>query len=156
MVQLSATRCSCTTILWVNLVSFAAITLRVASQRVFIVIVVYSVIDSARKRLDTPSYSEHIIDCKTTTKLRSPMIRYNHRYMCLNIAVIRYFQLTPYVMVLKACMYCVGMHTYIHTYIHTSFFIFTECVISKFAYVRIAFPYFSFIYQNPYFLLFFV
>jgi hypothetical protein len=35
--------------------SFAAITLCVASQRVFI-FVVYFVIDSVRKRLDTPSY----------------------------------------------------------------------------------------------------
>jgi len=35
-------------------VSFVAITLRVASQRVFI-IVVYLVMDSLRKRLDTPS-----------------------------------------------------------------------------------------------------
>jgi hypothetical protein len=45
-------------------VSFAAITLCVASQRVFIVVVVvvvvvdvYFVIDSVRKRLDTPSYT---------------------------------------------------------------------------------------------------
>jgi uncharacterized membrane protein len=39
-------------------VSFAAITLCVASQRVFIIIVlVYFVIDSVRKVLDTPSYS---------------------------------------------------------------------------------------------------
>jgi uncharacterized protein HemY len=43
-------------------VSFAAITLCVASQRVFIVVVVvvvvvvYFVIDSVRKLLDTPSY----------------------------------------------------------------------------------------------------
>jgi len=37
-------------------VSFAAITLYVASQRVFIVISVYFVIDSVRKVLDTPSY----------------------------------------------------------------------------------------------------
>jgi hypothetical protein len=37
-------------------VSFAAITLGVASQRVFIVIVVYFIIDSVRKLLDTPSY----------------------------------------------------------------------------------------------------
>jgi hypothetical protein len=36
-------------------VRFAAITLCVASQRVFIV-VVYFVIDSVRKLLDTPSY----------------------------------------------------------------------------------------------------
>jgi hypothetical protein len=34
IVQLSATRCSCIGILWVSLVSFAAITLCVASQRV--------------------------------------------------------------------------------------------------------------------------
>jgi len=38
-------------------VSFAAITLCVASQRVFIVVVVvYFVIDSVRKLLDIPSY----------------------------------------------------------------------------------------------------
>jgi predicted transcriptional regulator len=37
-------------------VSFAAITLCVASQRVFIVVSVYIVIDSVRKLLDTPSY----------------------------------------------------------------------------------------------------
>jgi len=43
-------------ILWVSLVSFAAITLCVASQRGFIV-VVYFVIDSVRKLLDTPSYT---------------------------------------------------------------------------------------------------
>jgi hypothetical protein len=36
-------------------VSFAAITLYVASQRAFIIIV-YFVIDSVRKLLDTPSY----------------------------------------------------------------------------------------------------
>jgi hypothetical protein len=55
MVQLSTTSCSFNAILWVSLVSFAAITLCVASQRVFIVIV-YFVIDSVRKILDTPSY----------------------------------------------------------------------------------------------------
>jgi hypothetical protein len=37
-------------------VSFAAINLCVASQRVFIVVSVYFVIDSVRKLLDTPSY----------------------------------------------------------------------------------------------------
>jgi hypothetical protein len=37
-------------------VSFAAITLCVASQQVFIVTVVYFVIDSVWKLLDTPSY----------------------------------------------------------------------------------------------------
>jgi hypothetical protein len=55
MVQLCATRCSCIAIFWVSLVSFAAITLCVASQRVF-VIVVYFFMDSVRKLLDTPSY----------------------------------------------------------------------------------------------------
>jgi hypothetical protein len=55
MVQLSATRCSCIAILYVSLVSFASITLCVASQRVFIV-VVYFVSDSVRKLLDTSSY----------------------------------------------------------------------------------------------------
>jgi hypothetical protein len=37
-------------------VSFAAITLRFASQRVFIIVVAYFVIESVRKLLDTPSY----------------------------------------------------------------------------------------------------
>jgi hypothetical protein len=57
MVQLSDTRCSCIAILRVSLVSFATITLRVASQQVFIVVVVYFVIESVRKVLDTPSYT---------------------------------------------------------------------------------------------------
>jgi len=43
MVQLSATTCSCIAILWVSLVSFAAITLCVFSQQVFIVVSVYFV-----------------------------------------------------------------------------------------------------------------
>jgi hypothetical protein len=58
MVQLSAIRCSCTDILRVSPMSFAAITLCVASQRVFIVVAVYFVIESVRKLLDTPSYNE--------------------------------------------------------------------------------------------------
>jgi hypothetical protein len=37
-------------------VRFAAITIYVASQRAFFVAVVYFVIDSVRKLLDTPSY----------------------------------------------------------------------------------------------------
>jgi hypothetical protein len=37
MVKLSATSCSCISISWVSLVSFAAITLCIASQRVVIV-----------------------------------------------------------------------------------------------------------------------
>jgi hypothetical protein len=50
MVHLSATRCSCIAILWVSPVCFAAITLYVASQRVFIVVSVYFVIGSVRSR----------------------------------------------------------------------------------------------------------
>jgi hypothetical protein len=38
-------------------VSFAAITLCIASQRVFIIIVVYFVIGSVRKLFDTPLYN---------------------------------------------------------------------------------------------------
>jgi hypothetical protein len=57
MVQVSATSCSCIVILWYSLVTFDAITLLIALQRVFIVIVaVYFFIDSVRKLLDTPSY----------------------------------------------------------------------------------------------------
>jgi hypothetical protein len=56
MVQLSATRCSYIAILWVSLVSFAAITTCIASQQVFIVVSLYFVNDSIRKLLDTPSY----------------------------------------------------------------------------------------------------
>jgi hypothetical protein len=55
VVQLSATGCSCIAISWVSPVSFSAITLCVASQRVFIVDV-YFFIDSVRKLLDTHSY----------------------------------------------------------------------------------------------------
>jgi hypothetical protein len=39
MVQLPATSCSCIAILWASVVNFAAITLCVASQRVFIVVI---------------------------------------------------------------------------------------------------------------------
>jgi hypothetical protein len=48
--------CSFIAILWVSPVSFAAITLCVASQRVTPKVSVYFVIDSIRKLLDTPSY----------------------------------------------------------------------------------------------------
>jgi hypothetical protein len=40
MVKFSATTCSCIAMLWVSLVSFAATTICVASQRVFIVAVI--------------------------------------------------------------------------------------------------------------------
>jgi hypothetical protein len=52
IVQISVTRCTCIAIF--ESVSFAAITLCVASQQVFVV--VYFVINSVRKLLDTPSY----------------------------------------------------------------------------------------------------
>jgi hypothetical protein len=61
MVQLSATRCSCIAILWVSLASFSAITLYVASQRVFIFVSIYFFIGSVRKLLDTASYSEDLM-----------------------------------------------------------------------------------------------
>jgi hypothetical protein len=60
MVQLSATRCSCTAILYVSIVCFAAITVCVASQRVFIGVVVCIVMDEVRKLLDTPSHVKDI------------------------------------------------------------------------------------------------
>jgi hypothetical protein len=47
-------------------VSFAATTLRVASQRVFIDVSVYFVIDSVRKLLDTSSY----------IKFKSPLFKH--------------------------------------------------------------------------------
>jgi hypothetical protein len=56
IVELSATSCSWVVILWVSLVSFAAITLCVTSQRVFVVVVVYFDIGSVPKLLDIPSY----------------------------------------------------------------------------------------------------
>jgi hypothetical protein len=57
MVQLSATSCSCISILWVSIVSVAAITLYVTSHRVFFVVSVYFVTDSVRKLLDIPSHT---------------------------------------------------------------------------------------------------
>jgi hypothetical protein len=64
----AVTSCSCIAILWVSLVRFVAITLCVASQRVFIIIIiiiviiiiVYFVIDSVRKLLVTPSYYSNL------------------------------------------------------------------------------------------------
>jgi hypothetical protein len=56
-VQLSAARYSYIAILWVSLVGFAAVTLCIASQRMFIVVSVYFISNSVRKRLDTTSYA---------------------------------------------------------------------------------------------------
>jgi hypothetical protein len=57
MVQLFATRCSYIVVLWVSQVSFTAMILCVASHQVFIivVIVIYFIINSVWKLLDTPS-----------------------------------------------------------------------------------------------------
>jgi hypothetical protein len=55
MVQLSAATCTYITILWVSLVIFPAITLYVAS---WVFVVVYFIIDSIWKLLDTPLYKE--------------------------------------------------------------------------------------------------
>jgi uncharacterized membrane protein len=41
--------------------SFAAMTLCVASQRVFIIVVIYFVIDSVRKLLNTSSYDKSVL-----------------------------------------------------------------------------------------------
>jgi len=65
MVQFFATRRSCITILCVSLLSFAAIILCVASQRVTPNLNVCIFIDSVRELLDTPSYI-----CRTWKRIR--------------------------------------------------------------------------------------
>jgi hypothetical protein len=60
MVKFCATRYSFIAILWVSLVSFAAITLCVASQRAIPKVSVYFVVESVRKLLNTTSYSAGI------------------------------------------------------------------------------------------------
>jgi len=77
MIQPSATRGSCIATLWVSLLSFAAMTLYVASQRVFIV-VVYFVIDSVRKLLDTPSYAYPV---KIVTRKHSVILSFPRRLL---------------------------------------------------------------------------
>jgi hypothetical protein len=72
MVQLSATRCSFIAILWVSLVSFAAITFWRGQQRVIPKVSVYFVIDLVRKLLDTPSY-KHSIFWKRYENLFQPI-----------------------------------------------------------------------------------
>jgi hypothetical protein len=82
MFELSPTRCNCIAILWVILVSFAIITLYVASEQVFIVASVYFVIDSVRQLLDTPSYmywklSDTDLTVTTWQSVSSPSIELN-------------------------------------------------------------------------------
>jgi hypothetical protein len=55
-------------------VSFAAVTLFVASQRVFIVVGVYFVIDSVRKLLGTPSYTKLHFDIVSHDNRRSRIL----------------------------------------------------------------------------------
>jgi hypothetical protein len=57
-------------------VSSVAITLNVASQRVFVVVSVYFVIDIVRKILDTPSY--------TVSQPKRPRLE---KYVCLQSEV---------------------------------------------------------------------
>jgi hypothetical protein len=74
-----ATRCSCIAILWVGVVSFAAITLCVASQQVFIV--VYFVIDSVRKLLDTLSYLQRGTKMSNGTHSRFGLMFHSLEYI---------------------------------------------------------------------------
>jgi hypothetical protein len=60
MVQLSSTRYSSIVILLVSLVSFAAVTLWKGQKRVIPQVSLYFVIDSVRKRLDTPLHHKHV------------------------------------------------------------------------------------------------
>jgi hypothetical protein len=76
MVQLSATRCSCIVISRVSLVSFAAITLCVASQRVLIVYCCSFLYESVRKLLDIPSYFSFTNEVSAIESWR-----YNHYVM---------------------------------------------------------------------------
>jgi hypothetical protein len=74
-------------------VSFAAITLCVASQRVFIVVivvVVYFVIVSVQKLLDTPSYMLTYTKLLTyfiliMSKYFSELLIFNHEMICIII-----------------------------------------------------------------------
>jgi hypothetical protein len=56
-------------------VSFAAVTLCVASQQVFIVLIVYFVIESVRKLLDTTSYLSRVMQVPVTTAWSVPGLR---------------------------------------------------------------------------------
>jgi hypothetical protein len=54
-------------------VSFAAITLHVASERMFIDVSIYFIIDSVRKLLDTPSY---YLEAELLTHAFSLLVRF--------------------------------------------------------------------------------
>jgi hypothetical protein len=64
--------------------SFAAITLYVASHPVFIVVSVYFVIDSVRKLLDTHSYLvRNTVKAKKKVKLSLCLSKYHHEDVSL-------------------------------------------------------------------------
>jgi hypothetical protein len=69
--------------------SFAAITLFIVSQRVFIVVSVYFVIDSFRKLLDTPSY----ITTHTHTHTHTHTYTHTHTHTCIQYLSINYTNL---------------------------------------------------------------
>jgi hypothetical protein len=89
MIQFSATRCSCIAIFGVSLMSFAAITLCVASQRMFVV-VVYFVINSVRKLLDTPSYTPKELQ---SLYISMPNLLFFFGIRCLEPPLLRRVQL---------------------------------------------------------------
>jgi hypothetical protein len=84
-------------VLWVGIVSFATITLCVASQRVFIV--VDFVIDSVRKLLDVPSYIGEFWDSKLWNMSRR-LLSYPYLLAIHNYLLILSHS-TPYYCVLK-------------------------------------------------------
>jgi hypothetical protein len=68
-------------------VSFAAVTPYVASQRVFVVVRVYFVIDSVRKDLDTPSYTHTHTYTHTHMHARMYLCMYVCMYVCMYICM---------------------------------------------------------------------
>jgi hypothetical protein len=89
MVQLSATRCSCIAILWVNLVNFAAITLCSASQQVFIVVVISLSTQSGNFWIHLRIWAVYLfllngslsLHCQPLTK--SLQLRERIKYLCM-------------------------------------------------------------------------
>jgi hypothetical protein len=80
--------------------SFAAITLCVASQRVFIVD--YFVIDSVRKLLDTPSYIIHRLRSVTVvlvelfeTRMLLHLMDSSVHFFALSVPMITHFPIQP-------------------------------------------------------------